>query len=66
MPKKITIKVSDEMYNRWKAAAERDERTLNGWIVCRVEGRPAENPQLPKPPEPPTCFIVDDVGELTH
>lgn len=51
MYKKITIKVTEETYNRWKAAAERDVRTLNGWIFLRVEGKPekvAENPQTPE------------------
>lgn len=44
MQRKITITVSDDIYKIWKQTAKEDGRTLSGWIIRRVLGKPAENP----------------------
>lgn len=36
--KRITMRVPEDLYNKWKAVADKDHRTLTAWLLCRAEG----------------------------
>ncbi len=59
--KRITVRVTEETYQRWSEAARGDERTLSVWIQRRIDGKPAQEPapELPHVDTPRTESVVE-------
>ena len=43
--KRITLRVSEDTYSRWLAAAKQDDRSLATWACRRIDGKDAVTPR---------------------